>query len=38
MDIMNDGATLLSVLPRAGILLGFELDFYLVAIWRFKFE
>jgi ABC-2 type transport system permease protein len=37
MDIMNEGATWLNVLPQAGILLGFALVFYLIASWRFKF-
>lgn len=38
LDVINEGAELVSVLPRVGILAGFGVVFFLVAVWRFKWE
>lgn len=36
--LMNEGAGLLNILPQVAILLGMALLYFLVAIWRFRFE
>jgi ABC-2 type transport system permease protein len=36
--IMAENAGFVQVLPRIGILLGMGIIFFLVALWRFKFE
>lgn len=33
-----EGASLAQVLPQVGILAGFGVVFFLVAMWRFRFE
>jgi ABC-2 type transport system permease protein len=37
-SLMAEDATLISVLPQMGIVLAFGLVFFLVAVWRFKYE
>jgi ABC-2 type transport system permease protein len=37
-SLMAEDATLVSVLPEMGIVLAFGAVFFLVAVWRFKFE
>lgn len=37
-QVMNDGASLVSVLPQVAILLVFGIAFFLIGLWRFKFE
>ena len=36
--LIQDGLGLAAVWPQALVLLGFALLFFLVAMWRFKFE
>ncbi len=37
-SLMAENATLVSVLPQMGVVLAFGAVFFLVAVWRFKFE
>ncbi len=37
-DVIVRGQNLVGVLPEAGILLGFALVFFVVGIWRFRYE
>jgi ABC-2 type transport system permease protein len=37
-SLMAENATLVNVLPQIGIVLAFGAVFFLVAVWRFKFE
>jgi ABC-2 type transport system permease protein len=36
--LINEGAGVVDVLPEIGILLAFSAVFFLIAIWRFRFE
>jgi len=36
--LMAENGTLINVLPQMGILLAFGVVFFLIAVWRFKFE
>jgi ABC-2 type transport system permease protein len=36
--LMNEGAGLLDILPQVAILFGMTLIFFVVAMWRFRFE
>ncbi len=38
MDIGLRGGGLAEILPEAGVLLGFALVFFVVGVWRFRFE
>lgn len=38
LDIVLRGQGLSAVLPEAGVLLGFALIFFILGIWRFKYE
>ena len=35
---MMENGTVVTVLPQMGILLAFGVVFFLIAVWRFKFE
>ncbi len=37
-NLMVRGLGLQEVLPQVGVLLGFALLFFLIAIWRFRFD
>jgi len=37
-DLLNAGSGVADILPQIGALIGFAVLFFLVAIWRFKFE
>jgi len=37
-DLMNAGSGVVDILPQIGALVGFAVLFFLVAIWRFKFD
>ena len=36
--LMLQGFGLMEVMPLAGVLLGFALVFFLIGVWRFRFE
>ena len=36
--LLNEGAGVIEVLPQVGILLAFSAAFFLIAVWRFRFE
>jgi ABC-2 type transport system permease protein len=36
--LMNEGAGLVDIIPQVAIMLGMALLFFIVAMWRFKFE
>lgn len=36
--LIIEGASLMEILPNIGVLLGFAVIFFLVAMWRFKFD
>ena len=36
--LINEGAGVVDVLPQIGILLAFTVAFFLIAVWRFRFE
>ena len=38
LDIVLRGQGLTSILPVAGVLLGFSAVFFTIGIWRFKYE
>lgn len=38
LDLLTRGGGLVDILPEAGVLLGFALVFFVVGVWRFKFE
>ncbi len=38
LDILLRGQGLVGILPAAGILLGFAALFFVIGIWRFKYE
>jgi ABC-2 type transport system permease protein len=38
MKLMAEGGSLVDVLPNVGVLLAFAAAFFVVAMWRFKFE
>jgi ABC-2 type transport system permease protein len=38
MDIGLRGGGLVDILPEAGVLLGFAVAFFVVGVWRFRFE
>ena len=38
LRLMAENATLIQILPQIGILLGMGIIFFLVALWRFKFD
>ena len=37
-DVLVRGYGLVEILPEAGILLGFALAFFLIGVWRFRFD
>jgi len=37
-SLMGENATLGQVLPEIGILVAMSIVFFLIAVWRFKFE
>jgi ABC-2 type transport system permease protein len=37
-DLINNGAGLLEILPYAAVLLGFALVFFVIGVWRFRYE
>ncbi len=37
-DLINNGAGLLQILPYAAVLLGFAVVFFVVGVWRFRYE
>jgi ABC-2 type transport system permease protein len=38
LDIILHGQGLASVLPEAGVLLGFAAAFFIIGVWRFRYE
>jgi ABC-2 type transport system permease protein len=38
LDLLLRGQGVLGILPEAGVLLGFALVFFIIGIWRFKYE
>jgi ABC-2 type transport system permease protein len=38
LDLVLRGQGLTAILPEAGILLGFAAVFFVIGIWRFKYE
>jgi ABC-2 type transport system permease protein len=38
LDIVSRGQGLAAILPEAGVLLGFAAVFFVIGIWRFKYE
>ena len=36
--VMAENETIIQILPEIGIVLAFGLAFFLIAVWRFKFE
>ena len=36
--LLNEGAGVLQILPQIGILLAFSAVFFVIAVWRFRFE
>lgn len=38
LDLVLRGGGLLDILPEAGVLLGFAVLFFIVGVWRFRFE
>ncbi|MBN1937333.1 MAG: ABC transporter permease [Anaerolineae bacterium] len=38
LDLVLRGGGLVDILPEVGVLLGFALVFFVVGVWRFKFE
>jgi hypothetical protein len=36
--LMVENATFIQVLPQIGILLAFGIVFFLIAVWRFRYE
>jgi ABC-2 type transport system permease protein len=38
LDILLRGQGVLGILPIAGVLLGFAALFFVIGIWRFKYE
>jgi len=38
LDLVSRGRGLLDILPEAGVLLGFAVVFFVIGIWRFKYE
>jgi ABC-2 type transport system permease protein len=37
-DLSMRGLGLVDILPEAGVLLGFAAVFFVIGIWRFKYE
>nr|MBC8445624.1 ABC transporter permease [Chloroflexota bacterium] len=38
LKLMSQGAGVVEVLPQVGLLAGVGVLFFLIAMWRFKFE
>jgi ABC-2 type transport system permease protein len=38
LDLTTRGQGLAGILPEAGVLLGFAVVFFVVGVWRFRFE
>jgi ABC-2 type transport system permease protein len=38
LDILLRGQGVVGILPTAGVLLGFAVLFFVIGIWRFKYE
>jgi ABC-2 type transport system permease protein len=38
LDLVLRGRGLFDILPEAGVLLGFAAVFFVVGVWRFRFE
>jgi ABC-2 type transport system permease protein len=38
LDLVLRGQGLIAILPKAGVLLGFAAVFFMIGIWRFKYE
>jgi hypothetical protein len=38
LDLTLRGRGLVAILPEAGVLLGFTAVFFVIGIWRFKYE
>jgi ABC-2 type transport system permease protein len=38
LDLVARGRGLVDILPEAGVLLGFAAVFFVIGVWRFRYE